>query len=179
MNNLNMSIEDINNQMHFNCRGFWNNLLSTNCYAYALGIDIPEDKIIYRAYQPGTIGSNVFNIQLAILNKMSLEEKIYIDLKALNISFSECSQTEISCDNFENDFIVYQWIIALFLSDDGDYHFMKKSWDNIWWHKRGYNLENPINYDDNFETIYNPVKCELDGYKYVKCLKLNCKVKQF
>lgn len=58
---------------------------------------------------------------------MSPEEKIYIDLKSLNISFNECSQAEISCDNFENDFIVYQWIISLFLIDNGDYHFMMKS----------------------------------------------------
>ena len=77
------------------------------------------------------------------------------------------------------DFIIYQWVIAIYLGKDEDFHFMRKSWDNEWWHKRGYNLENPINYDDNFEKIYNPEKCELDGYKYVKCLKLNRKVKQF
>ena len=54
---------------------------------------------------------------------------------------------------------------------------MRKSWDNIRWHKHGYNLENSVNYDDNFEIIYNPEKCKLDGYKYVKCLKLYCQVK--
>lgn len=177
MNQLKMSIDNINNLMKFNCRGSWNNLINTNCYAYALGIDIPEDKIFNNAYQPGTIGSIIFNIQSNDLSKMSLEEKLYIDFKALNISYGDCSEFETSFDKFESDCIIYQWIIALFLNKDGNYHFMRKSWDNIWWHKRGHNLEYPINYDDNFEIIYNPKECKIIDYEYIKCIKLNCKIK--
>ncbi len=179
MDNLYMSIDEIRNQIRFNCGRLWNNYLTTNCYAYALGIDIPEDKIINSAYQPGTIGSIIFNIKENEFEKMSLEERIYADLEALNISYDECDQSEISCYGFNKDFITNQWIIALFLSneEDWDFHFMRKSLDNKWWHKRGYNFEKPSNFDDNFETIYNPEKCKLNDYKYVKCLKLNCKLK--
>ena len=100
----------------------------------------------------------------------------------MNIAYSECSQSDISTYYFDRDFIIYQWIIAIFISDAGDFHFMRKSWDNDWWHKRGYNLENPINYDDNFKTIYDPEKCNIDNsfanVKYVKCLKLKYKIKE-
>ena len=177
MTKLRMSINDINKRIRYNCNSLWNNYLTTNCYAYAIGIDIPENVITNKAYQPGIIGSIIFNIKLNEFNKMSLEEKIYIDLKALNISYNECYENEISCEKFYNNTIIYQWVIALFLNKNGDYHFMRKSWNNIWWHKRGFNLEKPINYDDNFDTIYNPKTCELNGYKYVKCLKLKYIVK--
>ncbi len=176
MRHLYMPIDDINKQMKFNCCGYWDNYLSTHCYAYALGIHIPEDRITINAYQPGTIGSIIFNIKLEKIHKMSLEEKIYLDLTALNISYSECSQSEISCIKFDNDYITYQWIIALFTGID-DFHFMRKNWDNIWWHKLGYSLQKPINYDDNFETILNPLECTIDDYKYLKCLKLTYKEK--
>ena len=176
MSNLRMPIDDIKDQIRFNCGRNWNNYSTTNCYAYALGLDIPEERIITKAYQPGTIGSTIYNIDL---NNKSLEEKIYADLRALQITYSDCSQSEISCYDFDNDSIIVQWIIALFINrkDETDFHFMRKAWDNNWWHKRGYNLERPLNYDDMFKTIYNPEECELYDYKYIKCLKLNCKVK--
>ena len=128
------------------------------------------------------MGSIVFNIQSSKLNKMSLDEKLYLDLRALDISHSECSQSDISTNYFDGDFIIYQWIIAIFIDDNEDFHFMRKSWDNDWWHKRGFNLEKPINYDDDFRTIYNPEKCNIDNSyknaKYVKCLKLKYKRKE-
>jgi len=182
MSNLKMPLDYIKKQLRFNPRSFWNNLLATNCYAYALGIDIPEEQIANKAYIPGIMGSIVFNIQSSKLNKMSLEEKLYLDLRALDISHSECSQSDISTNYFDGDFIIYQWIIAIFIDDKEDFHFMRKSWDNDWWHKRGFNLEKPINYDDDFRTIYNPEKCNIDNSyknaKYVKCLKLKYKRKE-
>ena len=178
MSNLKMSLGDIKKQMKFNCRGFWNHLLSTNCYAFALGLDIPEDNILMAAYNPGTIGSITFNIKSSELNKMSLEERIYLDLRALDISYSECSPLEKSINYFDEDYIIEQWIIAIFKGERKDFHFMRKSWDNDWWHKRGYNLEYPINYDAKYDIIYNPLECSIDkSYKYVKCLKLSCKTK--
>lgn len=179
MDNLFMPIDEIRNQIRFNCGYLWNNNHTTNCYAYALGIDIPEEEIIIKAYQPGTIGSIIFNIKPNELENMSLEEKVYADLEALNISYNECDQSDISCYDFDKDFITNQWIIALFSGnkDDWDFHFMRKSLNNVWWHKRGYSFSKPSNFDDNFETIYNPKECKLYDYNYVKCLKLNCKLK--
>ena len=159
--------------MRLNCNGIWNNTFSTNCYAYALGLDIPEKEIIFKAYIPGTIGSIKYRIPSKKLNNLTLEVRISLDLKALNISYDECTQSEISFYDFNTDY--YQWVIALFISSDGDFHFMRKAWDNIWWHKKGYNFENPINYDEQFETIYNPEECKID-YQYVKCLKLSSKI---
>ena len=72
MEHLNMSIEEINMRMKFNCCSFWHNLSTTNCYAYALGIDISENDIIKRAFQPGVIGSIIFDIRPNLLLRMSL-----------------------------------------------------------------------------------------------------------
>ena len=178
MSCLKMSLDDAKKQLRFNPRNFWNNILSTNCYAYALGIDIPEKQIANRAYIPGTIGSITFGIHSDRLIKMSLEERLYLDLNALDIKYSECNQSEISTDYFEGDFIIYQWVIAIYLGKGEDFHFMRKSWDNEWWHKRGYSLEKPINYDNNFEKILDPEKCNIDNsYTYVKCLKLSFKTR--
>ena len=45
MSKLKMPLEDVKKQLRFNPRNFWNNILSTNCYAYALGIDILKKRL--------------------------------------------------------------------------------------------------------------------------------------
>lgn len=37
---------------------YWENAMDTNCYAFALGLDIPEDEIVKNAYQLGVIGQH-------------------------------------------------------------------------------------------------------------------------
>ena len=172
MEHLNMSIEEINMRMKFNCRSFWYNLSTTNCYAYALGIDISENDIIKRAFQPGVIGSIIFDIRPNLLLRMSLEDRIKTDLEALNISFNECSSFDFPFILLEKDYKVYQWIVALFLGKSGHFHFMRKSFDGDWWHKCGYHRERPINCDINSKIINDPHDCNIGSYKYIKCLKL-------
>ena len=178
MNSLKMSIDEINQQMKFSSNKLWNNVFGTNCYGYVLGIDISENDIIKGAFQPGTIGSVVYNISDDDLDKMSLEERMYLDFDALNISYSECSESEVSSFYVENGFIVFQWIVALFIWEGFDFHFMKKAWNNVWWHKRTYDGTYPTNQDDIYNKIYSPQKCFLKNYKYVKCLKLRYREKR-
>lgn len=178
MSGLKMSVDDINKYMKFDCNNFWFNLNNTNCYAFALGLDIPEKRIIKHAYQPGTIGANVFSISSEKFNRLTFEEKIEIDFKALNISAVQCQPTECSLFYYENDMIIFQWIIALFYGSGCGFHFMRKNSSGYWWHKRGYYLEYPIDFDDNNCKIKDPRDCLINDYEYIKCLKLIYKEKR-
>ncbi len=177
MQELHMSMEDIQKRMIFSTRTGWKNPISTNCYAYALGLDIPEEEIIERAYVPGTIGASIFSISPKELCQMSLDERVACDLQALHISFQDCDSLENSTYFFEGDYLIFQWIIAMYTGQDYDFHFMKKSWNHpTWWHKQGYGLGKPINYDDEYHVIHDPKTCKLDGgYQFVKCMKLSAK----
>lgn len=154
---------------------YWEYCFDTNCYAFALGLDIPESNILENAYQLGVIGSLIYNISITELKNMTYEQRLLLDLKALKIICKETSpEDKTDCKfNFKNNkltSIEQQWIIALF--DNGeDFHFMRKSYDGIWYHKRGF-FAPPINYDNNKQIITNPEECIIDNYKYVKTYKL-------
>ncbi len=64
--------------------------MTTNCYAYALGLDIPERKIKTLAYAPGTMGAS--SINLAVQRYFALGkliENIQDDLLYFGINFLE------------------------------------------------------------------------------------------
>ena len=57
---LKMSLNEIRGKIQMYPEN-WINMHTTNCYAYALGLDIRQSDICDYAYQPGTI-SDVANI---------------------------------------------------------------------------------------------------------------------
>lgn len=84
----------------------WINRYATNCYAYALGLDIPQYKIKKYAYTPGIISNS--DIYLPSYDEFIYEDlikNIYLDLKTLGIDFKEIDPT----DKIEKN----EWKIAI------------------------------------------------------------------
>jgi hypothetical protein len=79
----------------------WRNTLTTNCYAYALGLDIPEKEIIDGAYSSiGKMGL-AYNRTLGSYekNKMPFVDKLEYDLDFLKIKFKETDPYVLLKDN--------------------------------------------------------------------------------
>lgn len=157
----------------------WKYVLETNCYAYALGLDIPvnylakyEDSI---HYDPGFFGG--MNLS-APFTEEKLFAHILSDMDALNLCCSEVSP--------DYNFGKNEWKIAVFgavTDKEGkykDFHFLRQTKPGFMWtHKQGFNLE-PTNCDSDNKVILDPTKCKLYvqaednifDYKYLKTLCL-------
>lgn len=154
----------------------WENIFCTNCYAYALGLDIAEFEICDYAYAPGTISNSSKSLANQEIFKYSeLIECLYSDFEALGISYREVlPQEEINAD---------EWKIALFTTSAlysnkpellEDYHFLRQHPNTNWYHKNGwYNY--PTIMDDKCKPITDPSKCYLDRREYRKVLSLKLK----
>lgn len=154
----------------------WVNIDTTNCYAYALGLDIPEYKIRNAAYVPGVIAnSNIFLRSQKIFSYDDLLNNMYLDFNGLGIDFREIKPLdEINID---------EWKIALFVtraySYGGtdfltDFHFLRQHNDGFWYHQDGYH--GIISRCDSYNRdIKNPEKCSLMNRTYKKCLSLRLK----
>ncbi len=165
-----MKINELNEHISLTT-DLWNNEVSTNCYAFALGLDIPEKEITKDAYQVGILGCKVFNLDNRVINLLSYNDRLKLDLKALKISLKEIDPKDAVLIKEEDESgSLISWPIALF--EDGiDFHFMRKSNDGIWYHKQGY--ESSITGKDSLgEEITNPKKCHLGKYKYKKTYQL-------
>lgn len=152
----------------------WKNPYSTNCYAYALGLDIPECEIMKAAYFPGTISdSHVMSYDADFFSYSQLIDGVYSDLEALGINFREISPLE-SVDFDE-------WKIALYTTPSYniangfvDFHFLRFCKDDIWHHKMGWTYY-PTIYDDNKNVIVNLEDCYFKNKVYNTCLCLKLK----
>ena len=168
-----LNIEEIKSHIYLGEDRKWENNLDTNCYAYALGIDYPEDKFFVHAYQLGAFAA--IQKRGYIPNDLGFYpyvERLESDLKTLKIKFTEVDpDVENYCViNEEKGTIDYCWSIALF---DGcmDFHFLRKGFDGKWYHKQGYFLD-PINHDNDNKKILDPRKCNLGDYEYIKTYQL-------
>ena len=167
MSNLKISGLKLHNMIDVNNKE-WKNLKTTNCYAYALGLDIPEYSIIKDAFS--TIG------MMAISNdhEMTPEEKHYIpdverlkmDLDFLKIKYEEADPFELVKDN--------EWLIAYYncpFTPGYDFHFVRRNKDGIWTHKCGW--KGGLSTVDDYDLpITDPKKAFFDFYVFEKCLKL-------
>ena len=151
----------------------WINMQTTNCYAYALGLDIPERQICRHAYQPGVM-SGFNELENDFFSYKDLIKGLKNDLNYLRISAREIDPLE-SVD-------LDEWKIALFVPLSiycppyllADYHFIKCFPNNTWYHKYGY-TSNISNLDDKSNVITNPESCTIDGFVYDKTLSLRLK----
>ena len=167
-----MSSEEIRNKIKL-FKSTWINKSTTNCYAYALGLDIPEKEICKHAFQPG-IMAGYYALEEDYFSYEDLIKGLKYDLDFLRIESKEINPS----DPIDLD----AWKIALFIPMDiycppyliADYHFLTCYPDNTWHHKYGYT--NSINnIDDNARIISNPETCHLDGFVYDKALSLKLK----
>ncbi len=169
-NQLKMSLEKIRNMIDVN-KTTWQNIYTTNCYAYALGLDIPEKNICKYAYDPGTIG-NSQNPLITPFSYNVLVDNVLLDLEALRINYDFIKPT----DEIDED----EWKISLYipqiysLHDLDDFHFIRYRNNGYWYHKNGIKgyISNLDYYD---QPIRNPITCDLNGYTYMDCLKLKLK----
>lgn len=168
---LKKSLQELRNSIDLEKKS-WINLNDTNCYAYALGLDIPEQEINNHAYFPGIIGNS--KIYLPNQELFTYEEFIYNlfeDFKALNIEYKEIDPLDkINID---------EWKIALFITYYSknyveDFHFLRENKENIWYHKLGY-TGTITNCDDDDNIITNPKQCFFEYRTYKKCLSLKLK----
>jgi len=165
---LNMTLNEIKGKITLYPEN-WDNTYTTNCYAYALGLDIPEFKICKGAYQPGSI-SMEFNPLVfdQYFNYNTLIENLENDLKMLDISYREVEPNEKIEDN--------EWKISVFTDncDDEriiDFHFLRQNSDGVWFHKNGFSGK-ISNKDRSGKIITDVTKCYLAGYKYKKSYAL-------
>ena len=172
-NNLKMSLDEIRSRIDVN-KLDWENMHTTNCYAYALGLDIPQSQICQYAYDPGTIGQSKSPLYIPF-SYNSLLDNIFVDLEALKIGHEFISPN----DNLSPD----EWKIAIFISqnyslhDLEDFHLIRYRNDGLWYHKNGMiGAINNLDYYDQFIT--DPTTCDLHGYMYTDCLRLKLKKTQ-
>lgn len=165
MDSLKISIDDILDYICLKCEN-WENAMDTNCYAFALGLDIPESDIIKNAYQLGVIGATIQGIDIKKLLEMSYEERLALDLNNMRIPFIECDP--LAKIKFE------QYKIAMFANFNrtNDFHFMREDPYGIWWQKWGGLFSYPINKDNDSKIITDPRKCNIGEYQYIKTYAL-------
>lgn len=150
---------------------YWENNNTTNCYAFSLGLDVPEDKIVKNAYQLGVMGATIKQIPMSVLKKLTFEERLLLDLEVLGINNQETTLLDNSDCFVHKEYINLWWIISL-LSNGNNFHFIRKSYDGIWYQKWGY-FAPVINYDFDKKIITNPNEANFGEYKLVKTYKLS------
>lgn len=171
---MNINKEDIINNIDLN-KKIWRHIYTTNCYAYALGLDLNENKITENAYQPGVIGGYLHAVNRSqYFTYSSLIEGIFKDMKVIGLDIREIKyDEEVSKD---------EWKIALFTTFHAyefysewlsDFHFLRQIGD-IWYHKPGYHSF-PTNKDSYGKIIMNPNDCYLHGKEYRKTYSLKIK----
>ena len=60
-----------------------------NDYSYALGLTVPKSEILPASYIPGIIGAAIKGISIDKLLSMKDEERLFLDLEALDIEYSK------------------------------------------------------------------------------------------
>lgn len=154
----------------------WKHRFTTNCYAFALGLDVREGKVMPCAYIPGNIGSSQEKIEYKhIFTYQNLITNIYDDLVYMRIKFREIDPMEIVDED--------EWKIALFTTmlayEDyveylSDFHFLREGEDGTWYHKLGW-LRGVRNKDFHGDIITDPRKCVIKNSEYRMSLALKLK----
>lgn len=143
----------------------WVNNKTTNCYAFALGLDLNQDDICPYAFEIGTMYFHFQNIRRHYIKQL---ERLKLDLETLNIIYQECAiDAPLNSD---------EWKIAYF-SDTFEcgYHFLRQMPNGEWYHKPGFGLL-PTNRDLSKEIIKDPRQVVPDYKKlfYKKNYDLKC-----
>lgn len=163
---LKMSLNEIRGKIQMYPEN-WVNMYSTNCYAYALGLDIRQSDICDYAYQPGTISETTNIFKSKYFSYDMLIKGIESDLELLQIAYRNVEEDEKLALN--------EWKIALFVDRDFDklvgFHFLRQKENGIWLQKNGY--QGTISKRDHSdEVIVSPSSAELFPYIYKKCYAL-------
>lgn len=163
---LKMSLNEIRGKIQMYPEN-WVNMYSTNCYAYALGLDIRQSDICDYAYQPGTISETTNIFELKYFPYDMLIKGIESDLELLQIAYRNVEENEKLALN--------EWKIALFVNGYHesliDFHFLRQQENEIWLHKNGYD-GTILKKDRHGRNIIIPSEAKLSPYTYKKCYAL-------
>ena len=158
----------------------WEEVYGTNCYAYALGLDVCELDITRFAYQPGTIGRITYKRDLLRVSSMSFEGRMRLDFRALGIRCVEATPEECASykeyyhkDSDEVSSVTHSWLISFYKAESNnvDFHFVRKDLSGVWTHKMGFS-KSPTTKDTEGNIILDPRKCNFRGFRYVKTYRL-------
>lgn len=147
----------------------WTNNDTTNCYAYALGLDIPDTSIKRFAYDPGVISGQYERTECGFSYEEFIRRMI-ADFNALGIDYGSIDPS----DPVEKN----EWKIALFLRRSGkgldNFHFLRQREDGLWYHKVGF--DNDVSIVDSFgHLITDPRECCIYSGEYDSCFRLRLK----
>lgn len=156
----------------------WKHNIMTNCYAYALNLDIPEICIKKGIYTPGNISGSYHDIAFEqLFTYDTFISNLYKDLEYLNIDYKKVDPDEkISVD---------EWKIAIYLlefvketKDEAaiylNYHFLKEK-NGEWSHKNWY--RKPSKIDSRKDIITDPRNANIENFTYYDTYKLKLKKK--
>ena len=144
---------------------------STNCYAFALGLDVPYSEISHHAYMVGCFAEDYLKSKNIDVYDLDFEQSFLEDLDYLGITHEEVIP---ECVIKEDSLEYSSFLVSLFFSHN-DFHFLRKNqYDNLWYHKQGY-LDLPRNRDSEGILIQNPRDAFLYDYMYYKTYKLSYK----
>lgn len=138
----------------------WQNNDETNCYAFALGLDIPQEEICRCAYEIGTM---YYFYNKTKRRYMHHEELLQLDFKTLKLGYREADIYEPLKEG--------EWKIAYFDSIyECGFHFFRQTENGVWWHKFDFGYT-PTCLDDDNNIITNPTNCHINhrGLEYQKC----------
>ena len=169
---LRMKIEKIIDSINPTEWNEWKHKNGTNCYAYSLGIDIPESKVGPLAFEPGGITLNKMKVAesdlVSELRKRSLYEKLAMDFKLLGLQYT-FSSTPRPYEIIENqDSIIRSWDLVIMDSPYG-VHFGWVNKAGILLHKKGYKLEPCIATEEDLDEY---------GFTFVDRMRLTQTIKK-
>ncbi|MGM9877562.1 MAG: hypothetical protein ACI33S_02830 [Bacilli bacterium] len=160
---LNMPIKEIRELISLR-EEFWENDFETNCYAFALGLDIPENDICKNAFQPGIIAANVLNIPVSEIVKLKIEDRIILDFKVLKLGYKITETDERQNNRTLGNYWCKSWDVLLFLKES-EFHFTRVNSDGEMYHKIGYfGIPQKTSIEEN----------EKRGYTFSKRYRLRC-----
>lgn len=133
---LNMFIKEIKDLISLR-EEYWEYNFATNCYAFALGLDIPEDEICKMGFQPGVMASSILNIPFNKIAELKIENRVILDFKALKLGYKISELEEKQGLIFLGNYLCQSWDVLLF-SKDGYFHFVRVNTNGEMYHKIGY-----------------------------------------
>ena len=177
------TIEKMRNSININ-NNIWINYETTNCYAYALNMDLSYKEL--KPYEE--FGVDIYNVgMISNLKTPKTKEELVnafkSDMRILKIEVTDVLFDEILEEN-EWKVALYQTVKGIdYIDNELDFHFVKEIENGKWSHKKGKTKK--ISYlDDNDELITEPSLAyfsldEENGnsvkYDFIGCYKLKKK----
>lgn len=190
-----MKLEKVQQKANFSTLKWrWNR--KTNCYAYAVGLDIP-DFLISRTIPPYYLGY-LFTIykkefktwqeHMDFLSNFFYDKRIQLDLKTIAIPFEQIDLTDKLRNEFERKIVFFKTVHQKYYLYYGNhscqspipwhsFHFYVQDYDGIWKHKNGYE-DAPTSKSRQNKMILNPIDdihTYSDDYEYQSTYRLTLK----